>query len=275
MQTIYGIHSMILTDYKTHEPVSYLKAIGSANLELSGESTQLEGGSALYPLDSEIVKISSKTSFTAREYPLSAMEQMLGGTKEVFAANPAGQIVDKMNLVGESGDALEIELAAGASKKLKGGEYVFLFTAANKGRLYAMSDIGGGSFEDPEKLDIAGEISFPSTGDELEEYGITLSLKSNPAPVEGDSCRFRIIEPGKTGEKLKVGALSSTFQEFSALVYAQKRGTGNIVYIELFRVKVYGMPISFEEKKFSEWQVDMELLYDDARDGVFEFVRQY
>ena len=274
MKTIYGIHSMVLLDYLTHAPVSYLKAIGGANLELSGESVQLEGGSALYPLDSEIVKISSKTSFTAREYPLSAMEQMLGGSKTIYPASPLGQVVDKMNLTGASGDNLVISLND-ASEDLKGGEYAFIFTDVDKGKLYAMSDIGGGSFEDPENLDITGEIILSDTEFDVTGYGIALASQGIPNFVSGDSCKFRIIEPDKTGEKLKVGALSSTFKEFGALVYAQKRGTNQIVYIELFRVKVYGMPISFEEKKFSEWQVDMELLYDDKRDGVFEFVRQY
>jgi hypothetical protein len=249
--------------------------IGGATLELSGESVQLEGGSALYPWDSEIVKITSTANFTAREYPISAMEQLLAGAKSVYPALPEGQITDKINLLGESGNDLDITLIPGASSDLKGGEYSFKFTDIDTGILYAMSDIGGGKFIDSENLNITGEITLSGTEFEVEGYGIALAIKGAAEFVAGDSCKFRIIEPNKTGEKLKVGALSSTFKEFSAIVFGQKRGTNQMVYIELFRVKAYGMPIAFTEKDFSEWQIDMEILYDDKRDGVFEFIRQF
>ncbi|PKK96224.1 MAG: hypothetical protein CVV58_07490, partial [Tenericutes bacterium HGW-Tenericutes-3] len=85
----------------------------------------------------------------------------------------------------------------------------------------------------------------------------------------------KVIEANKTGEVLKVGGLSSTFEEYAALICAQKRGGGKLTWMLIYKIKAYGMPISFEEKKFSEWQVKLEVLYDENKDGVFEFARQY
>lgn len=275
IKTIYGIHSLALLDINTYKPLSFLKAIGSANLELTGESQKLNGGSSLYTLDSEVSAISSECSFTAREYPIEVMEQMLAGTKTTYASNVAGQIVGKENIKGASGTTLTVALASGKASDLKGGEYVFVFTGTAKGILYALSDIGGGTFNNADTLAVSAELTLSTTPAEVTGYGITLAGPASPAYVSGDSVRFKIIEADKTGELLKVGGLSSSFSEYAALIYAQKRGGNKLSWMLAYRIKAYGMPIQFEEKKFSEWQVKMEVLYDSTRDGVFEFVRQY
>lgn len=274
-KTIYGIHSLALLDQITLIPKVLLKAIGSANLELSGESQKLTGGSSPYPLDSEVSSISSECSFTAREYPAAALEQFLAASKTVYAAAVPGQIVGKANLVGESGDDLTVALASGASADLKAGMYVFSFTGTAKGILYAMSDIAGGTFEDADALQVTEELTLSSTATTITGYGITLAAPVTPAFVTGDSVKFTIVEPNKTLEVITVGKLSASFEEFAALVYAQKRGSSTYTWMFLSKVKAYGMPIQFEEKKFSEWQVKMEVLYDPDNDKVFDIVRQY
>lgn len=275
IKTIYGIHSVTLLDYETHVPIIMLKAVGGASMELSGESTKLTGGSSLYDLDSEVSKISSEMSFTAREYPGEAMALLLGGTKTDYASNAAGQIVGSENLVGTPLTAITVSLTSGDSADLKAGTYVVKCTGANTVAVYALSDIGGGDFEDEDALEIDTSATLSATPVVFADYGFSLTSDASPDLTTGDAFRFTIIEPDMTGEKIKVGALTSTFDEYAALICAQKRGNGKQTWLLAYRVKAYGMPIQFEEKKFSEWQIKMEILYDANQDGVFEFVRQF
>jgi hypothetical protein len=138
-----------------------------------------------------------------------------------------------------------------------------------------MSDIAGGTFNNADALAVTAELTLSSTATEVTGYGITLAGPAVPAWTADDSVRFKVVEPNKTLEILTVGALSSSFEEFAALIYAQKRGSSTYTWMLLRKVKAYGMPLPFEEKKFSEWQVKMEVLYDPDSDSVFEFVRQY
>jgi len=274
-KSIYGIHSFALLNKDTLIPYVLMKAIGSANLELSGESQKLTGGSSPYPLDSEVSSISSECSFTAREYPATTIEKFLAASLTTYAPVSAGQIVEKANLVGDSGDDLTVGLASGASADLKAGMYVFKFTDTAKGILYAMSDIAGGTFEDEDALQVTEELTLSSSPTTVTGYGITLTAPATPAFVADDAVKFTVVEPDKTLEVITVGKLSASFEEFAAVIYAQKRGSSTYTWMFLSRVKAYGMPVQFEEKKFSEWQVKLEVLYDPDNDKVFDIVRQY
>lgn len=274
MKTIYGVHSVTLLDVNTHKPKSVLYALASANLELTGEFEKLTGGSALFPFDSEVKSMASELSFAAREYPSEAMEALLAGKITEYASNVSGQIVEKQNLVGDSGDDVTVALKSGSSGDLKAGRYVFIFTGTDKGILYATSNIGGGTFEDEDALQITAELTLTSSAQEVSGYGITLAGPAVPAFVSGDAFEFTVFEAGRDGEVIKVGSITSTFQEFAAVIHAQKRGSGKYIWIFIHKIKVCGMPLSFEEKKFSEWNVKMDILYDPEKDGAFDFWRQ-
>ena len=53
-------------------------------------------------------------------------------------------------------------------------------------------------------------------------------------------------------------------------VVGQQRGNGEMVEIDIFRLKAVGMPLGFQEKAFSEAEITAQAFYDADQNGVFK-----
>jgi len=267
-------------------PVSFLRVLGECSFNLSPEFVDLNGGSSMYPWDSEVGNIGSELSLTAREYPMSVMEMALAGTKTALTSEADGEVRDIANVkgttayssVGLSDVEVTDDTGTDGTADLKEGEYVVVFTAATKVDVYALSNANFSRGTSKEYLDdtlkIATNLTI-STGAETLVPGFGLSLVGGSGTIGGtvgDSLRFTVRRPLVSGFKLVVGESGSAFQEYGVLLSGQVQGDGSLSYIDMYRVKAAGMPIAFNEKAYSEWSVTLKALYDSDRDGVFQFV---
>ncbi len=281
--SLFGIHSATLYSRTDRTPIAYLRVLGDASCELKGEFEDLNGGSQMYPWDSEVKSISSEISFTAREYPVAAMNLLLAGSLTSYTAAATGEVIDEANVYGttvySSTGIATVTVTSDDDDDLKEGEYVVKAVSATTVDVYAMSDVDfsrgtDGAYED-DYLKIASAQTITKSGATvLANYGITLTGGGDTiAMTIGDSMRFTVRRPTVTGVKLVIGKASSTFSEFGCILTGQKSSGGAISYLDIYRCKAAGMPLQFKEKGYSEWAITIKALYDSAKDGVFEFIR--
>jgi hypothetical protein len=68
-----------------------------------------------------------------------------------------------------------------------------------------------------------------------------------------------------------IGATANqSFPAFGAVLYAQKKGDGQMIEIDAFNCKAVGAPLNFARNAFSAAEVTVKMLYDSAKDGVFK-----
>lgn len=279
--TLYGIHSATFYNRSDRKPIAYMRVLGDANLELTGETEDLYGGSSMYMWDSEAKQISSEVSFTCREYPIEAMNLLLAGQVTSYTAVSGGQIVDAANvngsLIGADGIA-SIAISAVSGEVPKEGDYVVVGVADNKVDVYAMSDVdfGASSYLD-DALKIKSGLSITTSGTtEVVGFGFKFIGGADTDGISitaGDSAKFTVRRSLVTGVKMVVGQAGSSFDEFGCILTGQKSGSGSIAYMDIYRCKALGMPISFKEKGYSEWSLTIKALYDSEKNGVFTFIR--
>jgi hypothetical protein len=98
----FGIHSVCLFSRDTGLPLSYLRVIGKCEINFEADFSDLTGGSQMYPFDTEVTKIGSDISFTAREYDPGTMELLMGGALTENGAEATGAIDGFANVNGTS-----------------------------------------------------------------------------------------------------------------------------------------------------------------------------
>jgi len=280
--SLFGIHSATFYDRTDRSPIAYMRVLGDATLELTGETQDLMGGSNMYMWDSEASGISSEVSFTAREYPISAMGLLLAGTVTEYDSETNGEIVDEENVNGTSAYSTSgigsVAISAVEGEVPKEGEYVAIAATANTVDVYAMSnvDFGASDFLD-DTLKIKSGLSITTSGTtEVPGFGFKFvggDSTDGIAMTIGDSFKFTVRRPLVTGVKMLVGASDSSFSEFGCILTGQKSGSGAITYVDVYRCKAVGMPINFAEKAYSEWQITLKALYDSTKNGVFSYIR--
>lgn len=288
---IFGVHSVTFFDRDTRLPEAYLRILGDCSIALEPEFEDLNGGSSLYPWDSEVKAIKNDLSMTAREYPISLLEMLLAGEVTDYEANAEGQINDFGNVYGTSckhattGVAsivvTEDESEVSDMANLKEGEYVLKVVSATTVDIYCLSDANftrGTSkqfIDDNLKITASPLTITASTETEVEDFGFSLTGGSGTIGMTiGHTARFTVRRPSVSGVKVVVGQPGATFNEYGALISGQMMGDTTLQWMEIYRVKAAGMPINFKEKGYSEWSITLKPLVDTTKQGVFEFVRQ-
>lgn len=277
---IYGIHSVTPYDRTTRQPISFLRVLGEASLNLNAEFEELKGGSNMYSWDAEPKEITSEFSFTCKEYPITMMQKLLAGVVTDYTEEVAGEIVDVENVNGDSvydSSTGIATVAVSTAADLKEGEYVVKATAANKVSVYAMSNVNfdrGSALEINDSMEVGTDFSIvQSSGTIIAGLGVTLTGGSGTIGFEtDDTFRFRVRRPLVSGVKMIVGSSNSSFSEFGCIVAGQKKSDGSLTYLDIYKCRAAGMPISFKEKAYSEWSLSIKVLYDSVKDAVFEYI---
>ncbi|MBN1534554.1 MAG: hypothetical protein JXA20_17910 [Spirochaetes bacterium] len=278
----FGVHSVCLYDRDTSLPLAYLRVIGECSVSFEAEFADLMGGSQMYAWDSEVSKIGSDIKFTAREYDAGTMELLMGGSLTENAAEASGAIDGLANVYGTSvynvsTGITAVSVTSGDSTDLKEGKYVIKATAAKTATVYCLSDVDfahgtDGAFED-DTLSI-GDIDLSSGDDTLDDYGLTFEVGSGTtAFVTNDTAEFYVRKPNASSVELVFGQSGAEFTKCGVIIAGQKSSDGSITYLELYNCLAAGMPISFNEKAWSEWSVTIKSLYDSSRDAIGKFYR--
>lgn len=280
-RSIFGIHSV--TPYRRTDgsPYGIMKVLQSSSLAFTGELIDLNGGSQKYPWASEDGLISAEMSLAVNQFEDFMFELFLGASVTANAAAASGAIDDVANFKGESiidaSNGIDAITATSSDEAdLKFGTYIIKALSANTFDVYLMSDVDLGRGTDGvyqnDALKINATALDVSVGDAvLADYGLTFGLAGTAAFTTGDTAKFRVRPPNSGSSEIVVGGVANqSFPEFGAIVIAQKRGSGEMVEVDLFRCKAAGMPIPFETNAFAQTEITAKALYDTALDGVYK-----
>ena len=116
-----------------------------------------------------------------------------------------------------------------------------------------------------------GPATIPGTGGtvSLADYGLEFTGGSGTiAMTDGDTAVFEVRPVNTSNITVTIGGVSDVFPEFGCLIYGQKKGSGQMFEIDLFKCKAIGMPLNFTPQEFSEAEVTIKAFYDSARSGI-------
>lgn len=279
-RAIFGIHS--LTPYNTTTGLYYgiLRVLKGSVFNLSGDVIDLRGGSNRYPWTNEDGNISAELNINCQEYPDFLFELFLGKDPSDVAAEASGNVstlTDKSgtSVVDAAGFLGTITVSTAAD--LKFGKYIVKATGTNTATVYAATNVDAvrgtdaSDFTD-DTLAIAALTGIGSGSTHaITGYGITLTAGASAgAMTSGHTATFE-VRPVTTGANITAtfGGLNDVFPEFGTLLYSSQRGNGEMMEIDVFKVKSIGCSLGAEEKAFSGWNVTGKASYDTNRAGVF------
>jgi hypothetical protein len=271
-----------LYDRDTSLPLAYLRVIGECSVSFEAEFADLMGGSQQYAWDSEVSKIGSDIKFTAREYDAGTMELLMGGSLTENSAEATGATEGLANVYGTSvynasTGIASVYVTTGDSADLKEGKYVIKATAAKTATVYCLSDVDFAHGTDAVFTDdtlAVGTIDLTSGDAAIAAFGLTFDVGSGTtAFVTNDTAEFYVRKPNTSSVELVFGQSGAEFTKCGVIIAGQKASDGTITYMELYNCLAAGMPISFNEKAWSEWSVTIKALYDSGKDAIGKFYR--
>lgn len=284
---LYGVHSV--TPYSRVDGTFYgmIRCLESASISLAAQQNKLYAGSNKYPWASETGQITSEMSLKFAEYPDFLYTVFLGKAPTPTAAETSGNIVALVNVKGTSVQAAtglaSVTVLTASKANLKFGKYVVVAKDATHIDIYLATDVDitrgtADTFADDTLKSTAGTNLAIATTVALDvaTLGITVTGgASATAFVAGDTAVFYVRPVNSVSSVVRVGGSSDVFPEFGAIVVAQHRSSDEMFEIEAFRCKGSGMPFPFDMFAWAKSDVKVDLLYDSAKNGVFDrvFVR--
>ncbi len=279
-RSLFGIHSV--SPYSRTDGSFYgeLRVLENSSLSLSGETIDLLGGSNKFPWEAADGAITAEMSLSFSEYPDFVFELFLGNAPTNNAAETTGSIAGFANVKGttvlDASNGIDaIEITSGDSADLKFGKYIIIATAAQTFDVYLSSDIDIGRGTDGDYLTDSLKIiagASVASGDVVDAtYGLTFSKVGTPAFTTGDSAEFYVRPVNTDSMDVTIGSQANqSFPNFGAVLYAQKKGDGQMIEIDAYNCKAVGMPLNFARNSFSAAEVTVKMLYDSSKDGVFK-----
>ena len=222
-------------------------------------------------------------SIKTKEYPDFLFTLFLGKAPTATTVDSAGTITTLTNVKGTSckqattGIASVAITAVTGAADLKFGTYIVVVASATTVNVYASSDLDFGAKTNgltyqSDLLKItssaltittgAGITVIPNTG--LQFVGGSGAI----AMTTGDTARFHVNPPSSVGMSVTIGGQNNVLPEFGAILMGQRRSTGEVVEIDVFRCKGNGMPVGLSTFKWAETDLKAKVLYDSTQDGI-------
>ena len=279
-RTIYGVHSLTMYDRSTFLPFGILKVVGGLNLGLTGQFTDLNGGSSRYAWDSEPGVLTATLTGTIKEYTNFAFERLLGATTTDNGAESSGNVTTLTNKNGTSlkhatTGVASVSVLSASKANLKDGLYVLKCTGATEVTLFAMTDADfangtNGVFADDD-LSVGTPLTITSgSNTDLAGYGLRFSGGSGTIGMTTGDTAYFYVRKVNTGSSLIIaGAAAQQFSEFGAYISSQVKGGGGNVQVQAYKCKAIGLPLNFAEQAWMNSDFNMTMLYDSAEDAVF------
>ena len=277
---LYGVHSISPRRISDGMFYGILKVVGSCNLALSTEQEMLYAGSNKFPWAAESKTISTELTAKVKAYPGFLYELFLGATVVESGADSAGSTTGFVDYKGVSiKDATNgisaVNVSAANKANLKFGKYMLKATGAAAVDIYIASDIDlrrgtDVPYEDDLLKITATPVTIAAGSNVVASLGLDFVGVGTPAFVVGDTAYFEVLPPSTKSSRITVGSSYTALPNFGAIMFAQKRATGEMYEIEAFNVVGGGLPIALDEQAFSQPELTMTCLYDSSRDAVFE-----
>lgn len=279
-RSVFGIHSIATYNPATFVPYGIAKVVGSLTLTFSGEQVPLNGGSLLYPWKVEKGVISTEGSFLLREVPDWSFEALQGAAATVNAAETGGSVTTIANVGGSSVVAstgiASVGVKSGSEADVKSGMYVVKAASATTVDVYALTDVDflrGTSLTfvndalkitaSPLTITTGTAVTIPSLGIELTGGAGTIGMTT------GDTAWFDARSINTASRTVTVGKSGETIPNIGILCAAQKQGSGEIFFLDIFQVAASGFPYNLTEKAWMESEVSFQAFYDATRNGVY------
>lgn len=280
VRQIFGIHEV--TPYKTATRLPYgtLKVLGGATFTLSGELIKLEGGSYNYAWAVEDGRQTAELTFTAREYPPFMYELFLGKAPTEASASSSGSVTTITNVSGSSVAANtgigSVSVTSGSDSELKFTKYVIKATDSDTVTMYAYSDQDftrgtDKSFESDDLEILSADLTITqSAATAVSGFGLDLNGGSGNtiAMTSGETASIEVLPPTTRNHTVKIGNPVDRTPEFGCYLVAETASNGRMYAIDCFRCRAIGMPISLNEKAFSEAEIKAEVFYDSSEEGI-------
>jgi hypothetical protein len=283
--SVFGIHSLTAYNPDTRLPYGTAKVLGQANFNLTGELTPLNGGSSAYPWRVERGLITSEISVTLREYPDWLYEVFLGKAVTSNAAEANGAVsIALTNTKNTSVQDATTGIAtatvkSGSESDLKSGIYAVVAASATTVDVYALSDVDFAQGTDKVFVDDSLKITSSaltitaSTAVTVPDFGIELTGGSGTIGMTaGDIAIFEVRTANTGSTEVVIGSSTENYVDVGLLLAAQKSGSKNIFYIDVYRAIGVGAPVNLAEQAFSEAEITLQAFRDADRDGLARFV---
>jgi hypothetical protein len=268
---IFGIHGFTPYNRTTHLPYGTMNVLGGANLEMTGETEDLFGGSSKFAYASEQTQIGATMTLNVKSYPDFLMELFLGGSTTAISAAANGEVRNFTNKVGTSvSDATtgiaSVGVTSGDEADAKFGRYVVKVKSGGTDvDVYLLTDIDfnrgtTGAFLSDD-LKIAEDVTIADSGGTIAvaDFGITFTGGSGTvAMTEDDTAYFDVLPAHSGGSEITIGSETASFPEFGAKLIASKRSNGEIFQINALRCVGSGMPFPSSRKDLDDLRLDRQ-----------------
>lgn len=278
---IFGIHMISPYSRTDGVPFGIAKVVGSFEAGLTGELIENNGGSQKYPWGVEEGLIKTDIKFQVKEYADWMFELFLGKKPTPAGSDSSGTISTPKNIKGTSvinsttGIATITVTVSTGKDQLKFGRYVIKATSDDDVDIYGLTDIDFQRGNDLNFIDdsmkVAADVAIGDTGDTtaVASLGLTLTAGSGEtALVPGDTAIFEVSPPSTRSMSVNIGSSSDVFPEFGCMAMAQRRANGELFEVDIYRCKGIGLPFAFNEKAWSDAQINLKAYYDPAQDGI-------
>ena len=237
-------------------------------------------GSNLFLWDSAVSSFKPSVAIAARQISSSIIDMLVDGTTTTVTADSTGDVTDEANQYGTSiinatTGIATITLKSGDEGDAKEGWYMIKCpTNGATVNVYAMSSANfsrgtAASFSDDAGLITASPITITTGGatTDLADYGIRFTGGSGAiAMVAGDSAIFFVQKPHGGAYSTIIGAQPMEFSEYGCNIVSEANG-GVMYDLLLYRVKAAGMGFPFKEKNYSDYNVNMSVMYDSVKNA--------
>lgn len=275
----YGAKYAIPYNIATGVPCGVFRVLQEVNFERKVEFNDLNGGDSMGAWDSEMGQPENSISMTLKEYPNFAFSLLEDATVTENAAEASGYVGTASNKTGTSIVAATGITAAPVVKSAKkanlpAGRVVLKATAATKLKVYVVGlPKGDGTFI-LDDASVVAEITV-STGAtvDIDNIGITLTGgASATAFTIGDTAIFDVRPVNNGSSIVTVGSTNSSADEFGLMLVFPQKSDGQLYYIDIFRVKAFGMPFKSVTRDWSDFQLSGKVIYDSTNDGLYKAV---
>ncbi len=281
-RALFGVHGATPYSRSTGLPYGELRVMKGSNLTLTGNQAELMGGASKYPWAVEEGEIKAELSMSVGQLEDFMFELFLGKAPTANNAEASGSVTTAVNVKGTSvidpsNGISAVALTSADGGDLKFGKYAIVATGAAAFDLYLLSGVDRGrgnnaDFQSDAMKITASPISVASATGVDANTGLSFTKAGTPAFVTGDSATFYVRPINSKSMNVVIGSVADqTFPEFGCLVYAQRRGQGEMAELDLYRCKAAGMPLPFDMGAFAGFELKCKVLYDEAADGLFQF----
>ncbi len=284
-RAFFGVHSFTPYSRTDGTPYGILKVLKSSSLSLSSTLVELNGGSSKFPWATEQGSFKSELALKFMEYPDFLFTLFLGKAPTattvalLAAVDSALANVKGTSVFNATTGIAAAAVKAGSETDVKLGKYLVVAASATTVDVYFLgdADLGRGTngiyLSDTLKVASALTITTSAVLTTITGFGLTLSGGSGTIGMTiGDTALFTAVPEHSGLSSVRIGGIADqTYPEFGAIVMAEKRGNQELVEIDCFRCKAAGMPIMFDENSWSGGEVKINVMYDPAKDGIFDF----